>query len=105
MKHLPLDALGIQTMASGHLCLCLSERVAWEEFPRYAEVLLKTLDGSKENAVESVETRIWEVSFGGCRLLLVQDDFPMMVSFESPDKDGDALIPQLHAALLTARDA
>jgi hypothetical protein len=43
---LPLDALRLETMASGHFCLNLSERVSWSGFEKYAEELLRNQTGT-----------------------------------------------------------
>lgn len=55
-----LEARKLATMASGHLCLCLTEAVC----------LCPT------EAVDDV--RIWKVVVGGAKVLLVFDDFPLL---------------------------
>ena len=82
-------------MASGHLCLNLSENVSWEDFPAYANALLNILGGSRTDTVESVEMRIWEVSFAGSGVRFVYDDYPAMVSLESRDEEGDVVLREL----------
>lgn len=98
-----LDALGIQPMASGRLCLNLSERVTWESFPRYANDLLKFVSGKKVDAAESVEMRVWTIVMDGSEMRLVQEDFPSMVSLEAMDGGGDEALRRLHAKLLAAQ--
>jgi hypothetical protein len=98
-----LDALSIHAMASGHLCLDLSEQVSWEAFSSYADDLLEFAGGKKIGAAESAEMKIWKVIVAGCELRLVQDDFPAMVSFESSDGNGDEVLRQLHAKLTALR--
>lgn len=90
-----LDALKLGTMASGHLFLSLSERVSWEDFPAYAEALLRLITGTRLSTAESVETRIWTVSIGDQTVRLVQEDYPMMVSLESESAEADDLLRQL----------
>lgn len=100
---LRLDAVRLQPMASGHLCLCLSEQVTWEEFPSYADHLLQMLGGRKVESVDGVDLRIWDVVLGGTRIRLVFDDFPMMVSLESSDEAGDAALRRIELELLGTR--
>ena len=97
---IPLESLGIEKMASSHLCLNLSENVSWEDFPAYADALLKILGGSRVNVAESVEMRIWEVSFAGTGVRFVYDDYPAMVSLESRDEEGDVILRELCARLM-----
>ena len=102
---LHLDALDLETMASGHLCLNLSERVDWVAFPDYARRLLAFFGGTRLDAAESVEMRIWDVVIAGTTLRFVYDDFPQMVSLESPSHQGDSVLRKLHDELATNRSA
>lgn len=89
-------------MASGHLCLNLSERVSWERFDAYAEGLLRELGGTRLKVVaESVEMKIWAVSIRGQALSLVFSDYPAMVSLESPGEGGDSVLQEVHSLLET----
>lgn len=95
-----LDALRLERMASGHLCLNLSERVGWGGFERYADDLLAAIGGTKVRVLaESVEMRIWEVSVRGQPLKLVYDDYPVGVSLESSEKSGDDELERLLVVL------
>lgn len=94
-----LDALKLGTMASGHLCLNLSERVSWEGFPAYAEALLALIAGTRVSTADSVEMRIWTVSIGHQTVRLVQEDYPMMVSLESESAEADDLLRELYEDL------
>lgn len=96
---LPLDALHLETMSSGHLCLDLSERVRWEDFDAYAEQLLLRIGGAKGDVVESVEMKLWFVTIRGCILRLVYSDYPALVSLESRDELGDEMLQQIKALL------
>ena len=93
------DALALTMMASGHLCLNLSETVTWETFPGYAHDLLAALGGRRTRAVEAPDLRLWDVTIDGHPFQLVFDDFPQMVSLESRDAQGDAVLRALHARL------
>ncbi|MND05253.1 hypothetical protein D3C83_259270 [compost metagenome] len=42
---LPLEALRMETMASGNLSLTLTDRISWEQFPSYAQRVLEVVDG------------------------------------------------------------
>ena len=94
-----LDALGLERMSSGHVCLNLSERVTWQQFPAYAESVLRVTGGKRTRVAESVELRIWDVSFLGATVSLVWSDYPEMVSLESSSTDGDLLLSQIFTRL------
>jgi hypothetical protein len=91
-----MDALGLQDMASGHLCLNLSEYVTWEEFPDYAQSLLTFMHGRKVSFVNGPDVRLWQVQVEGVGLRLVYDDYPQMVSLESDSDAGDRLLQLLN---------
>jgi hypothetical protein len=92
---LPLDALEIEAMASGHCCLNLSEQVGWSEFPEYAEKLLSKLGGRQVSVADAPDIRLWEVEVDGESLRLVYDDYPVMVSLESDTDSSDSLLRRL----------
>ncbi|MHB8874568.1 MAG: DUF3630 family protein [Myxococcaceae bacterium] len=100
MGSLPIEALSLEKMASGHSCLNLSERISWEHFGAYAERLLRTLGGLKISVADSVEMRVWTVSIDGRVLSLVFSDYPAMVSLESSDDEGDKVLDDVRAKLL-----
>jgi hypothetical protein len=102
-QRLPLDALELKLMASGHVCLNLSERVSWEEFPGYANELLALLNGSTVSVTEGPDIRLWRVLVEHTELRLVYEDFPEMVSLESDSDLGDRLLQLLAAKLRPAR--
>ena len=87
-----IDALEIETMASGFLCLAISTRISWEDFEAFAALLSAKLGLTPGRRVDGPEMRIWEVEIAGTVLKLVWDDFPAMVSLESADARGDAAI-------------
>jgi hypothetical protein len=101
MSALPLDALAVNKMASGHLCLNLSERIGWDAFPNFAHEFLETfLEGDVIEKTDGPDMRLWKVQIRGCSLRLVFDDFPLMVSLESSDREGDAMIDDVYLRLL-----
>lgn len=93
------DVLALTTMASGHLCLNLSEAVSWERFPQFSEALLMQVGGTRLRATDAVDARLWDVTIEGHRLQLAFDDFPSMVSLESRDAAGDDVLRRLYASL------
>ena len=93
------EALEIVRMASGHVCLNLSDKISWEDFPSFAELLLNTVNGKSFDVSDSVAIRMWHVKIEGVAMLLVFDDFPLMVSLESQDARGDVILGALHARL------
>ena len=99
-----LDALQLLSMASGHGCLNLSERVDWSEFPGYAQHLLAEIGGRQVSQDNCPDVRLWEVDVRGERLRLVYDDYPQMVSLESSSGAADSLLRSLLVDLTVARD-
>lgn len=87
-----LDALQLESMKSGHLALNLTSMVGWNAFPLYVNRLLALLGGSVLSKNDSVDIRVWEVAFAGVAVLCVYDDYPQMVSIESRDVGGDAVL-------------
>ncbi|MHC2148411.1 hypothetical protein D3C81_724760 [compost metagenome] len=54
-----LDAIGIETMHSGRLCLNLTSCVDWGDFPAYAATIIGLLNG------KIVKSQIqWTFAFG-----------------------------------------
>ena len=86
-------------MASGHLCLNLTERMSWEEFPDYAEKFLRSIGGEIIRKSEGPDIRIWEVSIERHPVQFVFDDYPVMVSLESYDDQGDKILKHLRQKL------
>jgi len=99
MLSLQLDKLGLSKMASGHLCLNLSEKISWEIYPDFAESIIKICDGTVKDKVESPEMRIWIVVIAQQELRLVYEDYPQLVSLESCSDEADQLIKNLYAKL------
>ena len=60
-----IEILEIQNMASGNLCLELTDKVTWEQFPKYAKKLMKVLDGK---IVSKNDRCGWGQSYTACCL-------------------------------------
>mgnify|MGYP000754842276 CR=1 FL=1 len=99
MKTFPLDALGLQQMASGHVCLNLSTKVGWEDFPAFAEDILEECKGTVIEKADAVDIRMWRVKIEESEVRLVFDDYPAMVSMESSDDAGDLTLKHLSKIL------
>jgi hypothetical protein len=99
----PIDALELSSMASGHVCLNLSERVGWDAFPAYARIVVRRLGATSRIVAESVEIRIWELSFAGEKVSLVWNDYPFMVSLESDSDSADIALNRLYLELKAAK--
>jgi hypothetical protein len=95
MPHFVLEKLDIHKMASGHLCLNLSESVEWDQFPQFAEKLAAILGAGVSDIAKSVEMRIWHLQFPTCKIMFVYDDFPQLVSLESDSFQGDDILKNL----------
>jgi len=100
MDSLQLDMLAIEKMASGHECLSLSERISWEDFPCFAENLISLIGGEIIEKIDGPDMRLWQVKYRTSILQLVFDDYPLMVSLESLDSNGDLIIHDLYKILL-----
>jgi len=98
--NLPLEALKTERQASGHLSLLLTERIGWEDFERYAEELLRRLDGLVAEKGSAADMHIWNVEIETLPFRLVYDDFPNGVTLESESYAGDMLLSKLHRKLL-----
>ena len=81
----------METMASGHLCLNLSETVAWKEFDGFARSVIALLGARKTKVADGPAMRIWDLAVGDIAVALVWCDFPSMTSLESDSSEGDAL--------------
>lgn len=90
-----MDALIKTEMHSGHLCLNLSSRIGWDEFPDFVQELLRCIGGQVIEKNDAVDLRVWNVDFGGEVIRIVWDDFPLMVSIESPSSSGDQKINEI----------
>ena len=99
MPHHILEKLFLKSIASGHSCLELTEKIHWQQFPKFAEELAASIEGTVFDKAESVEMRIWFLRFPTCDISLVYDDFPEMVSLESNSVDGDRLLQSLQEKL------
>ena len=82
-------------MASGHLCLVITEDVTWEGFPEWANRVLFQIEGVLKGKADGVDTRVWEIECQGCGLLLVFQDYPVQASLESDSKWGDEILKQI----------
>jgi len=96
---LPMERLTIAPMASGHLCLELTEMPNWESFGRYAEELLRRLDGRVVERITIVDMHLWNIDIETVPLRLVYEDFPNRISLESESYPGDMLLKKLQTRL------
>lgn len=103
MNHLNVEILKINKMASGHLCLDITENISWEDFPIYAENLIKFLGGKIISKVDGPDIRIWDVNINKKDYRLTFDDYPLMVALESSDNEADIEIKRVRASLLKLR--
>lgn len=91
-------------MASGHICLNLSSKVLWEDFPSFADQLIRQFDGVQIEKAEAPDIRIWKLKIRDAEVRLVFDDYPLMVSLEALDNNGDKVLEYLHNALANIKD-
>lgn len=105
ISDLNIEILNINKMASGHLCLDLTEKVKWEDFPSYAKLLIKLLSGKILSKVDGPDIRIWDVRINKNNYRLTFDDFPLMVALESSDDEADNEIKRIMESILKLRKA
>lgn len=86
-------------MASGHLCLTLSESVGWDEFADYGEAVARELGARVVDRADGFDIRVWKLELATASLRLTYDDFPHAVSLESDDEAGDRLLRELESRL------
>jgi hypothetical protein len=101
---LPLEALRLEPMASGHQALLLSNRVTWEHFPSYAPALVGLLGGRIADKADSAAERVWTAVIDGQSFFIAYDDYPSGVSLEPQDGGAAALIRPIFEKLLHMRD-
>ena len=82
-------------MKSGRFYAELNEKYSWEEFPIYAEEFSKLLSGEILSRNDSFDIRVWILLVEKVRLRLVYEDFPVMISLESQNEEGDLIIKSL----------
>jgi hypothetical protein len=99
MSHRILEKLELQKMASGHLCLELTEAVAFEDFPKFADEFLSTIGATVLHRLESFDLQIWDILLSNCEMRLVFEDFPVMVSIRSTSDEGDQILRKLRDKL------
>ena len=97
---IPLEQLTVETMASGHLSLTLTETVSWEQFPEYVAAIIDVLDATIETRADSAVERVWELSIDGLRYWIAFNDFALGVSLDSQNADASAAIPSIRERLL-----
>lgn len=86
-------------MASGHLCLELSEKVEWKRFPEFANYLVGLLGAAVVNKADGVELCVWRLRMPTCELRLVYEDYPTMTSLEASSDAGDDVLRELQQTL------
>ncbi|PBQ01771.1 hypothetical protein CCL17_13510 [Pseudomonas congelans] len=94
-----MKTVRIEKMHSGHSCLNLSAEIDWDNFPRYADSILGLLGGTVTSKSDAVDVRVWDVKIKGEAFFLAYEDFPSMISLESKNANGDALIEEFFSVL------
>lgn len=93
------DQMKLSKMASGNLCLTLSEKIDWDQFEEYANQITSLLKAKVRQKNESVVTIIWDILIDDQPLKLVYDDYPLGVTIESDNEDGDKKILEIFEVL------
>jgi len=103
-KILNAEILNISKMASGHLCLNITENINWDDFPEYANKLIKIFNGELLSKVDATDVRIWEININNQKFNLTFDDYPIMVALESSDDGSDTEIENIRDILLNLKN-
>ncbi|GAB4368993.1 MAG: hypothetical protein Kow00114_28520 [Kiloniellaceae bacterium] len=98
---LPMERLVLTEDTLGHVGLELTELPNCESFERYAETLLRQLDGRVLKARKIVDMHLWDVEIDSIPLRLVYEDFPNRICLESASDAGDRLLRKLRRRLLS----
>lgn len=88
---------------SGLLSAELASDIGYDEFPVYAEKVLKHLHGNAVSRNVLPDVQLWQVEIGGISLELVYEDFPQMISLEAISQEGNDLLIKLLPALSDLR--
>lgn len=100
---LPMERLVLNQDTVGHVGLELTALPNWKSFERYAEELLRKLDGHVVEKGCSVDMHLWNVEIENIPLRLVYEDFPSRICLESSSEAGDLLVRNLQKRLLSAQ--
>lgn len=88
-----MDDPYLAPMASGHLCLVVTEDVTWERFPVVVtETLRRIGGGTVRSRADGVDNRVWTVEHEGCEFCFAFQDYPIQASLESDSAEGDHLL-------------
>ena len=101
----PLEALQIEKQVGEHLALLLTRQGGWEDFARYAEELLRRLDGQAGATDFIAGTHFWNVTIETIPLQLAYEDYPNRICLESDSHPGDILLRKLHQRLAPAKES
>jgi hypothetical protein len=100
---LPLEFLTLHPMASGGSCILLTERISWDEFPDYAEAIVRLTGGHLGERIDSGGERVWRFDRNGLGYWITWDDLDPGVSIEPCDQVAGAEIEAIRDMLLRAR--
>jgi len=92
----------VELMASGNLCLVITEDVSWESFPGQAQAFVARFAGTVLYRVDSPAERLWWVLIRWRPFVLAFDDFPVGLTLESVSRFCNATVRSLHAELVAS---
>lgn len=99
-----LEKLKIKNMYSGDLCIELTEKIEWENFPVFAKYSIEFLGGQLIEEATVVDMHLWEIQIGTENFNLVYEDFPQMCSLEARDAAGSVQIKGIYEKLKYLRN-
>jgi hypothetical protein len=99
----PLEHLSIHRMASGENCLLLTEQISWDEYPDYADAIVRLIGGSLGERIDSGGERVWRFDRAGLGYWITWDDMDPGVSIEPCNPQAGAELEAIRDVLLRAR--
>ena len=91
-------------MASGNLCLELTEAGTWESFLGFAEKWATEIGAEITDRVDGPDVRVWIIAYEGQSLKLAYDDYPNGVTVEARDPSSNSIIEDLFAIVSSESD-
>jgi hypothetical protein len=98
-RALPMEALRVERMANGWSSLLLTEQVAWEDFPAYAEAIAPLIGARLGQRVDGPDIRMRSLRLGLRWYWIMFDDFPLGVTIEPRHARASRRIQAIYNAL------
>lgn len=74
-RHTPLELVRLEVVRGSSNNLALSEHLAWQDFPRYAETITTVIGATVNDRADSPVERVWSIDVRGHPYWLGYDDY------------------------------